>query len=727
MKPGGNRSAPVLPFPRMTEVQREAARCIERGWQPVPIPEGLKGPRTRDWQSRRLALSEVLSQFPPGFNCGLLTGDASRGLVDVDLDCETAAKLAPRLLPPTEMRHGRPSNRDSHWWYQIENWDSTGTTLTAEKFQHPITRAMLVELRGNNHQTLIPPSFNDEIEEGGKRMPGERLAWETPVREPSSNPLDALHEAVRRLAAAAVLCEYWKPTTRHDASLAISGWLLRCGVVPEIVETLLGSMAFAVGANEKKVRAAVLDTARNLEANRKVTGRTTLISDFGYPVEVLEKVEEWLGVVAPATVSALSGSMPDPPNAWPAPLSEDAFYGLAGEIVRTLRPHTEADDANLLGHLLTMVGNVIGRSPYIEVDGADHGANIFSAFVGDTSGGRKGTGRDRTLDVVRRANPEWASRCISTGLSSGEGLIWSVRDAIYKPEPIKGKGKGTEYRDVMIDKGVTDKRLLVIETEFAQPLRMMRRDGNVLSTVIRQAWDAGPGPLQILTKNSPAKATGPHISIVGHITRHELVRSLAAADIAAGFAPRFLWFAVRKSKNLPHGGNLDEQEMRQLSKALGEVLAAASSIRRVGWGESAYKHWERIYPIAKDEPGLFGIVTSRADPQVLRLALIYALLDKSDFIADVHLRAALSLWRYCEESARYIFGGAIGYSDADRILDAVRSSPAGKTRTELNSLFGGHKSSTQIEEAIRELTRTGKVRVSKQATGGRAQERVVPI
>lgn len=725
MKPGGNKSAPVLP--RMTEVQREAARCIERGWQPVPIPKGLKGPRSRDWQSRRLALADIPREFPPGFNSGLHTGDASGGLVDVDLDCETAVKLAPRLLPPTEMRHGRPGNRDSHWWYQIENWDSIGATLTVETFKHPITRAMLVELRGNNHQTLIPPSFNDEIEEDGNQMPGELLAWETPAGEPSSHRLDVMQEAVRRLAAAAVLCEYWKPTTRHDASLAISGWLLRDGVAPDTVETLLGAMAFAVGANEKKVRSAVRDTARNLEANRKVTGRTTLISEFGYPLAVLERVEEWLGVVAPATVSALAGSTSDPPVSWPSPLSEYALYGLAGKIVRALGPHTEADDANLLGHLLTMFGNAVGRSPYIEADGAAHHANIFSALVGDTSGGRKGTGKDQTLNVVRRANPEWASRCISTGLSSGEGLIWSVRDAIYKPEPIKGKAKGTEYRDVMIDKGVTDKRLLVIETEFAQPLRMMRREGNVLSTVIRLAWDSGPGPLQVLTKNSPAKATGPHISIVGHITRHELVRSLAAADIAAGFAPRFLWFAVRKSKNLPHGGNLDEQQMLPLSKALAEALAAASTIRRVGWSKSAYKGWEKIYPIAQDGPGLFRIVTSRADPQVLRLALIYALLDKSDLIEDVHLRAALSLWMYCEESARYIFGGAIGYSDADRILDAVRSLPAGKTRTEINSLFGGHKPSTEIDEAIKVLARAGRVRVSKQATGGRAQERVVPL
>ncbi len=32
---------------------------------------------------------------------------------------------------------------------------------------------------------------------------------------------------------------------------------------------------------------------------------------------------------------------------WPEPLADEAFYGLAGDIVRTIEPHTEADPAAL--------------------------------------------------------------------------------------------------------------------------------------------------------------------------------------------------------------------------------------------------------------------------------------------------------------------------------------------------------------------------------------------
>ena len=103
------------------------------------------------------------------------------------------------------------------------------------------------------------------------------------------------------------------------------------------------------------------------------------------------------------------------------------------------------------------------------------------------------------------------SEHIVNGLSSGEGLIWAVRDAMTK---------GAET----IEAGVDDKRLFVQESEFPSVLKVMAREGNTLSPVIRLAWDTGN--LRTLTKNSPAKATDAHISILGHTTQQELLRHL---------------------------------------------------------------------------------------------------------------------------------------------------------------------------------------------------------
>jgi hypothetical protein len=102
---------------------------------------------------------------------------------------------------------------------------------------------------------------------------------------------------------------------------------------------------------------------------------------------------------------------------------------------------------------------------------------------------------------------------------------------------------------------VLDKRLLVLEPEFAQVLRQGMRAGNTLSATIRCAWDNGN--LQTLTKNDPVKATGAHVCVVGHITADELRAELTATDSANGFANRFIFMCVQRSKTLPFGGPME--------------------------------------------------------------------------------------------------------------------------------------------------------------------------
>src|SRR5208337_636296 len=98
--------------------------------------------------------------------------------------------------------------------------------------------------------------------------------------------------------------------------------------------------------------------------------------------------------------------------------------------------------------------------------------------------------------------------------------------------------------------------------------------------------------------------------------------------------------------------------------------------------------WHPEYKrLSADRPGLFGCMIARATAQALRLSLIYALLDKSTEIRKEHLLAALEVWRYCEESVRFIFGERVGNPIADRILSMLRSMPAGLTRTEISTLF----------------------------------------
>jgi hypothetical protein len=207
---------------------------------------------------------------------------------------------------------------------------------------------------------------------------------------------------------------------------------------------------------------------------------------------------------------------------WPVPLTRAAYHGLAGEIVDAIAPETEADPAALLLTLLAAVGNIVGTGPHWRVSGRPHHLRVWPVLVGATSKGRKGTAWGAIRPVLHIAAPEWLAGCTASGLSSGEGLIWRVRDEIRKTEPVKDGKRVVGYEEVIVDSGVSDKRLLVTEEEFAGTIRVMGRDGNSLSAIVRQAWD--DGDLRTLTKNAPAQATGAHVTIIGHVTRDELLR-----------------------------------------------------------------------------------------------------------------------------------------------------------------------------------------------------------
>ena len=341
--------------------------------------------------------------------------------------------------------------------------------------------------------------------------------------------------------------------------------------------------------------------------------------------------------------------------------------------------------------------------------------------MGVSSKGRKGSSWGQIRRLFEQIEMAWITRTFS-GLSSGEGLIHLVRDAVEVQEPIKEKGHITGYQTVVKDPGVDDKRALIIEPEFAQVLKVMAREGNTLSPIIRKAWD--DGHLQSLTRNSPLKATGAHISILGHIVTDELRRYLDSTEAGNGFANRFLWIAVRRSKALPEGGQIHDVDLEPLIVWLRKAVTAARFVREMRRDDEARAIWWEVYgPLSDGQPGLLGAVTSRAEAQVMRLAMIYALLDRSTEIRKEHLLAALALWDYALASARYIFGDQAGDPIADQLLAALRANSEGLTRTQLNGVLGRHERAEQIARALTTLKSLGRARRINERTEGRSVER----
>ena len=215
----------------------------------------------------------------------------------------------------------------------------------------------------------------------------------------------------------------------------------------------------------------------------------------------------------------------------PSPLRAVAFHGLLGDIVRTLDPYTEASVEALLFTGLAQVGNIFGRSPHFDVGGTLHRCNLYVCLVGPTSSGRKGSALRAISTITSRADREWFRGCVNSGLSSGEGVIYAVRDPVWKLKARRDSHGDVIQEHELIDAGVADKRLLIIQEELGSALLAIQRTGNILSPTLRLGWD--DEDLGTMTK-TPMRATAPHISVIAHITMAEMVRNFSSIEIANG-------------------------------------------------------------------------------------------------------------------------------------------------------------------------------------------------
>lgn len=259
----------------------------------------------------------------------------------------------------------------------------------------------------------------------------------------------------------------------------------------------------------------------------------------------------------------------------------------------------------------------------------------------------------------------------------------------------------------------------VLDEKFAAALKCTKREGNTLSVTIRSAFD--DGNFRQLIKNNATKATGAHIGIVSHITLAELHRLLDETEALNGFANRFLWICSRRQKLVPLPEPMPTYELAKIKKELLRIFQAGQSVDQIRVNPQAKELWSSIYAELSSEcPGLIGCVVNRAESMVLRLAMIYCLLDAKDTITPDHLDSALGIWAYAKQSAEYIFSGREVNPIAQKILDAVERAPV--SMTDIHGLLSNHGSRRQMQTAIQELVGARKIEVIEEKTFGRSKK-----
>jgi hypothetical protein len=409
-------------------------------------------------------------------------------------------------------------------------------------------------------------------------------------------------------------------------------------------------------------------------------------------------IDKAVQVYAPPGTQDLTNEELSAPPAHPS-LPQEALHGLFGEIIRA---------AAVLLSALTYAGAIFGSGCYVAVGETNQPPRLYVAIVGASSRARKGTSFGPVKRIFQLAETLALQSMVNVvhgPLSSGEGIVYAVRD----PSDALDKDTG-----LPIDAGVVDKRLFVLEGEFGAPLKAIQRDGNTLSAILRMAWD--DGHIAPLTKSNRIKATGAHLCVVGHITRNELMILLQGSDIWNGLANRILWTCGRRQKLVPFPQPMPENIVNELAGKIAKALSRAKGRERVYSSEATRQLWTSIYPaLTQDKPGVLDAVTARAEAQVTRLALIYALMDNSAMIEPIHLRAALAVWSYCEQSARFIFGDSETDPDVNKILLALTEGD--KTQTELNNLFSGHLDAGKLNRLLTDLQSVGRISQTKKGGG----------
>jgi hypothetical protein len=397
-----------------------------------------------------------------------------------------------------------------------------------------------------------------------------------------------------------------------------------------------------------------------------------------------------------------SSVLPAPPG-WPAPPAPAAYHGLLGEIVGRLEPDTEADPVAILAQLLIGFGAAVGRGAWFEVEATRHYPQEFVLVVGESATSRKGTSWDHARRLIATADATLGER-ILTGLSSGEGLVWAVRDPTAS------------------DPGIPDRRLVAFEAEFASALKACSRDNSTLSATLRSAWDGRP--LQLLTRTAPARSTDAHVTVIGHITAAELRHHLTGLELANGLANRFLLVCCRRTRLLPEGGASDPLAGTGLERLLAATIEHARTAGRLTFEASARELWHHAYiQLAHArQSGIAGAICARAEAHTIRLALIYALADGQRTINTEHLQAALALWDYAARSASWTLQGATGDPLAEQIHAQLAGHPGGLTRSQISDTLQHNQPATAIQRALDTLLLAGRASRTQIPTAGRPAE-----
>ena len=240
-----------------------------------------------------------------------------------------------------------------------------------------------------------------------------------------------------------------------------------------------------------------------------------------------------------------------------------------------------------------------------------------------------------------------------------------------------------------------------------------------MSMAVRTFWD---GKLYSpLTKNDPVEVDRAHLCILSHITQDELKSKMTSLQICNGFGNRFLWVCARRTKEVPLPRPMPQDELSKLQLELWRLVQKAQNLSEATMTTEGEKRWCEIYSkLTKAYSGMFGAITARSEPQTLRLALIYALLDGKDRIDVEHINSAYALWQYCSDSAKYLFGDHSSDPLEKKVITILQSGLL--SLTALSNAISNHIPKEKLKSILMKLEASNRITLQTERTNGRPKK-----
>jgi P4 family phage/plasmid primase-like protien len=263
----------------------------EAGAKLVPVNRKTKKPVGDEWQSREHSLAEMNAWVEGGGSVGIQLGEVSDWLATGDMDSAEAEKLAPLFLPPT-LCAGKGGSV-SHWFYRSPG---CGFVRFAD-LDGEVIMELLASNNGAGRQVVVEPSVHPD------KGPYRWVGGFNPAAV-AQVPKEELRTAMGTLAVAVLVARHLPPPKdpvsgtgggRHGYAMALAGYMLRNGELPETVLRILKAAWDCKGAPREAFRdleGIVRDTTQRIERDEPATGGRTLEQMIpGMP----ERIAKFLG------------------------------------------------------------------------------------------------------------------------------------------------------------------------------------------------------------------------------------------------------------------------------------------------------------------------------------------------------------------------------------------------------------------------------------------------